>query len=353
MWAGVTVIVNLLPGHVYQSPRLHSFPCFVRNARRDIRRLDGGARSNFGTLSGTVTDVQDRPILGAQITVQSGATSASRIVSTNESGLYDFSNLTPGEYDVSVIAAGFHQLTRHVSLEVGQTLRLDLSLSINSAHEQVDVFARSEMLKTADASLGEVVETKSVQELPLNGRKLLDLAVTVPGAHVGAGAQQGNVNPLYWRPNQSSALSIGGNRPNANYFLVDGVSNTDPTFNTQNISLSPDAVQEFQVQAGSYTADMGGAGGGQINIVTRSGGSKLHGTLYEFLRNNAIDARNFNEMPGANHLVHNNFGTSLGGPLPGKKTFFFFNFEGLQMFRAMTQIETVPTALESGMAISA
>src|ERR1035441_10872127 len=92
---------------------------------------------------------------------------------------------------------------------------------------------------------------------------------------------------LYWRPGQPSAISIGGNRPNANYFLVDGVSNTDPTFNTQNISLSPDAVREFQVQTGSYAAEMGGAGGGQINIATRSGSNQYHGTAYNYLRNNS------------------------------------------------------------------
>lgn len=155
------------------------------------------------------------------------------------------------------------------------------------------------------------------------------------------------MNPLYWRPGQASAISIGGNRPNANYFLLDGVTNTDPTFNTQNISLSPDAVQEFQVQTSSYTADMGGAGGGQINIVTRSDTSELHGTIYEFPRNNALDARTFNEMPGTDHLVQNNFGASLGGPLPGKQTFFFLSCEGFRMTQAMTMAKTVPTAFES------
>ena len=229
---------------------------------------------------------------------------------------------------------------------MGQAARLDCSLSLNASHESLNISDKTEILKTSDASLSEVVETKSVQELPLNGRRLLDLAVTVPGAHAGSGAQEGNVNPLYWRPNQNSALSIGGNRPNANYFLVDGVSNTDPTFNTQNVSLSPDAVQEFQVQAGSYTADMGGAGGGQVNIITRTGTAQFHSTLYEFLRNSAMDARSFDEMPGANHLVHNNFGASLGGPLTRKNTFFFINYEGLQMTEAMSQIETVPTEME-------
>jgi hypothetical protein len=116
-----------------------------------------------------------------------------------------------------------------------------------------------------------VVEPKSIEDLPLNGRMLIDLALTVPGAHVGHGAQTGDMNPLYWRPGQRSAITIGGNRPNANYFLLDGVINTDPTFNTMNLSPSPDAVQEFQVQTGNYAAELGGAGGGQVNIVTRQG----------------------------------------------------------------------------------
>ena len=154
--------------------------------------------------------------------------------------------------------------------------------------------------------MGEVVEPVSIKELPLNGRMLIDLVLTVPGAHEGHGAQTGNMNPLYWRPGQRSAVSIGGNRPNANYFLLDGATNTDPTFNTQNLSPSPDAVQEFRVQTGSYSAEMGGAGGGQINIVTRSGSNKFHGTAYEFLRNGAIDATTFDSM-GNNHLVQNNF----------------------------------------------
>src|SRR5207302_4931867 len=114
-----------------------------------------------------------------------------------------------------------------------------------------------EMLKTADAAIGEVVETKSVQELPLNGRMLLDLALTVPGSHMGHGAQTGDMNPLYWRPGQGSSLTIGGNRPNANYFLIDGAINTDPTFNTQSLSLSPDVVREFQVQTSTFSAEMG------------------------------------------------------------------------------------------------
>src|SRR5437868_6487949 len=171
---------------------------------------------------------------------------------------------------------------------------------------------------------------------------LIDLILTVPGTHVGFGAQTGSTNPLYWRPGQRSAVVIGGNRPNANYFLLDGATNTDPTFNTQNLSPSPDAVREFQVEASSYTAEMGGAGGGQINIVTHSGTSRFHGTVYEFHRNGAMDASTFASL-GNNHLVQNNFGASLSGPLAGKSTFFFVNYEALRLAQTNAQILTVPT----------
>src|SRR5882724_4882436 len=201
---------------------------------------------------------------------------------------------------------------------------LDIKLSLGAVKEDVTVSATGETMRTTDASVGEVIEPQSIRELPLNGRMLIDLVLTVPGAHVGFGAQTGETNPLYWRPGQRSAVTIGGNRPNANFFLLDGATNTDPTFNTQNLSPSPDAVMEFQVETSSYTADMGGAGGGQINIVTRAGTNQYHGTAYEFLRNGAMDATTFGSM-GNNHLVQNNFGASFGGPLLGreKKTFFF------------------------------
>jgi len=146
---------------------------------------------------------------------------------------------------------------------------------------------------------------------------LVDLALTVPGAHAGHVAQTGDMNALYPGPTLSN--HDWRNRPNANYFPLDGATNTDPTFNTMNISLSPDAVQEFQVQTGSYSAEMGGAGGGQINIITRQGTTAFHGTAYEFLRNSTLDARTWNEMPGTTHLVQNNFGAALAGPYSVKR----------------------------------
>ena len=306
------------------------------------------AQTNFAVLHGTVQDPQNQPILNANVTVTAAETGARRAAVTNAAGWFEVPGLVPGEYRVEVGAPGFAQSNVSVRLEVGRDQGVTVRLSLGQKVESVDVAAHADLIKTSDASLGEVVENTSIQQLPLNGRMLLDLAVTVPGAHMSHGAQAGDMNPLYWRPGQASSLSIGGNRPNANYFLVDGVINTDPTFNTQNISLSPDAVREFQVQTGSYNAEMGGAGGGQINIATRSGTAQYHGTMYEFLRNNVMDARSFNEMSGDNHLVRNNFGGSFGGPLtPGKKTFFFVNFESLHLAQHDSMTATVPTMEEA------
>jgi len=304
-------------------------------------------QSNYAAVSGTVKDSQSLPVVHATLLFKALSTGAIRTITSNDSGAFYAPALLPDDYQLTTSAPGFAPVMQSLHLEVGRNLALDVALKIGPVQEGVDVNAAKEVLRTTDASVGEVVEPKSIQELPLNGRMLIDLVLTVPGAHVGFGAQTGQTNPLYWRPGQRSAVVIGGARPNANFFLLDGATNTDPTFNTQNLSPSPDSVLEFQVVTSSYTADMGGAGGGQINIVTRSGSSQFHGTVYEFLRNGAMDASPFQAM-GNNHLVQNNFGASFGGPLLGrdKRTFFFLNYEGLQLSQADAQILTVPTAAE-------
>jgi Carboxypeptidase regulatory-like domain len=312
-----------------------------------IIAVPGFAQSNYASLSGTVFDPQHQAIPGASIQLTSESTHSVRQVSSNEQGIFQITGLLPDLYKVTVQATGFALFNGSVRLEVGQPTTLDIDLKLSSLSTTVQVQTQSvNVLRTTDASVGEVVEPTSVRNLPLNGRMLIDLAITVPGAHESHGAQAGDMSPLYWRPGQRSAVSIGGNRPNANYFLLDGATNTDPTFNTLNLSPSPDAVQEFKVQTGSYTAEMGGAGGGQINIVTRTGTNQFHGTAYEFLRNNVLDARAFNQMDSSNHLVRNNFGGSLGGPIVRNKAFFFVNYEGLRLTQSDTMIDTVPTADE-------
>src|SRR5437773_10657737 len=305
-------------------------------------------QSNYAVVTGTVTDPQQGPVAGAAIVLTSKETHAERRGSTNSQGIFQITGVLPGEYDLSVAASGFAQLIRPLRLEVGQQLDLNLSLKLASTSDAIRVDSTAaDVLHTVDASIGEVIEPAAVSNLPLNGRMLIDLVLTVPGAHVSHGAQAGDMNPLYWRPGQRSAVSIGGNRPNANYFLLDGATNTDPTFNTMNLSPSPDAVQEFKVQTGSYSAEMGGAGGGQINIVTKGGGNKFHGTAYEFLRNGFMDATSFEDM-GNNHMVQNNFGASFGGPIVRDRTFFFVNYEGFRHAMTDTMIDTVPTPQEIG-----
>src|ERR1022692_71637 len=294
-------------------------------------------QSNYAVLGGTVYDPQQRPVVGATVQVTSLSTRITRQTSGNEKGIFEITGLLPGEYEIEVRATGFASRKQVLRLEVGEQAKVDLELGLAALRDTTQVNALADALHTSDASVGEVIEPSAIQQLPLNGRMLVDLVLTVPGAHVGHGAQTGDMNPLYWRPGQRSSVTIGGNRPNANYFLLDGATNTDPTFNTLNLSPSPDAVQEFKVQTGSYSAEMGGAGGGQINIVTRSGGSQFHGTAYEFLRNGAMDAHSFNDMGGTKHLVQNNFGGSFGGPISRKKyTFFFLNYEGLRHVQADT-----------------
>jgi hypothetical protein len=308
----------------------------------------GVAQSNYALVRGSVLDPHHRPIPAARIHITAAATGVAREVASNASGLYEIAGLQPGAYQLAFDATGFKPATQTIDLEVGQQATIDMQLSLAGDSQTVTVKSSAgELLKTEDASVGEVVDQRSVDSLPLNGRMLIDLVLTVPGAHVSHGAATGDMNPLYWRPGERSAVSIGGSRPNANYFLLDGATNTDPTFSTQNLSASPDAVQEFQVQTGSYAADMGGAGGGQINIVTRSGTGTFHGTAYEFLRNGDLDAHSFNQMSSGNFLVQNNFGASLGGPVwRAGKTFFFVNYEGLRHVETMTRVDTVPTAAE-------
>jgi hypothetical protein len=302
-------------------------------------------QSNYAALGGTVTDPQGKPFVGAAVQLTASSTQATRRASSNDQGIFEISGLLPGDYDLRVQASGFAPVGQTLRLEVGQEMTLNLALKIASVKDVVEVGDIAPALHSTDASVGEVIEPVAVHDLPLNGRMLIDLMLTVPGSHVSHGAQTGGMNPLYWRPGQRSAVSIGGNRPNANYFLLDGTTDTDPTFNTLNLSPSPDSVQEFKVQTGSYSAAMGGAGGGQVNIVTRSGSNQFHGTAYEFLRNAAMDATSFESM-GNNHMVQNNFGASFGGPIVHNRTFFFANYEGFRHAMSDTMIDTVPTLQE-------
>ncbi len=308
-------------------------------------------QSSLASLQGMVLDPNGKAIPGARIVLTNQKTSLQRVAVSNATGGYLFPALDPDPYTLAVTAKGFAQAQRLFTLEVNQQMRLDVPLALHAYTQQVKVVGRSELLKTTDASLGEVIEPRMVRDLPLDGGHLLALAMLAPEVHQGFGAAAGNNNPLYWRPLQNSALVAGGARPNANVYLIDGAVDTDPTFNTMTLSPAPDAVEEFKVQTGSYSAEFGGGGGAQINVVTRSGGNAWHGDLYEFIRNSALDARTWNDVgmmasSKTPHLSQNEFGASIGGPIQKQRTFVFANYEGFRLSQQVINIDTVPTLAE-------
>ena len=304
------------------------------------------AQASGAHIDGIIRDAQGLPLPGVKVALTETQTGLERTVETTSVGAYQFVSLNPGQYQLSAVLQGFDLPVRALTLEVNQYLRLDLVMQVGPLKQDVEVVGSPALLRTADASLGEVIEPTLTKDLPLNGGHVLDLALLAPSAHTGFGAPMGNANPLYWRPNQNSALSVGGGRSNANYFLLDGSTDTDPTFNTLSYSPSPDSIREFKVQTGGYSAEFGGAGGAQVNIVTKSGGNGLHGDVYEFVRSNTFDARTFTDPSNIPHLAQNEFGASVGGPIRKNSTFFFANWEGFRLSNGLAQIETVPTAME-------
>jgi hypothetical protein len=298
------------------------------------------AQGSTATVGGVVRDEQNLVVPGATVTVAGTESSVSRTATTNPDGGFDFPGLLPGEYRLSVEVAGFERQQLQVRLEVNQRVRTDIVLRPRGVSQQVDVVQTVPLLHVSDAVVGEVIGERQVAELPLNGRQFLELALLVPGAHTGHGAQMGDMSPLYWRPGQNSALSIAGARPNSNVYLLDGTVNTDPSFNTFVISLPPDSIREFQIQTGTYTAELG-AGTGQINVVTKSGTFDVKGSVYEYARNSKFDSAEFTNPDELPPFSQNQFGGTLGGPL-GHRFFLFGGYEGLRTTQHMSNIMFVP-----------
>ena len=305
------------------------------------------AQANFASLSGQVLDAQRAAIPGAKVTLNSSSTGLQRSAVSDGEGFYGFTDVNPGNYQLRVEASGFQIQVHTLVLAVNQALRLDLPLEVGSKKQQVVVKGVPPPLRTTDATLGEVIDPTLTKQLPLNGRHVLDLAILAPATapNMAMGVQDGGQNQLYWRPGQGNEFTTSGERANSNYYLLDGTTDSDPTFWTLSLSPSPDAIQEFKVQTGSYSAEFGGAGGAQVNMITHSGTNELHGAIYEYLRNTVLDARVWNAT-NVPHLVQNQFGASLGGPIQKNKTFFFANYEGFRFSNQVYQVETVPTMAE-------
>lgn len=291
------------------------------------------------TLTGIAVDQSGAKITGATVQVTEQQTGVVHSVTTNSSGEYTVPLLQPGTYRVRAMAAGFtsRQIDALV-LQVSQTERLDLAFTIGESSTTMDVEATQIATDTESSSLGTVIENRTVVDMPLNGRQFYTLALLVPGTYP---------------PVQNSTLgfrggfNVAGSSEVANFFTLDGFNNVDGANGAPTVRPSIDDVQEFKLQTGVYQAEFGHNNGGQVTVITKSGTNKLHGTVYDFLRNDAFDAVNFFTQPGTpNALKRNDFGGTLGGPLQRDKTFFFFSYEGLRLIQSVTALGNVPTAAQ-------
>lgn len=303
-----------------------------------------------GSILGNVTDPSRSPVSGAVVTVTSLATSQVTRLTTNTDGYFEATSLPPGNYDIKVTFPGFKTVLRNnVSLMVENRLRLDVSLEIGDASTSVSVNSEAPLVESETASLGQVVSTKEIEDLPIKGRNVFDLAILSPGVQVnpralGAVASTGdNDAPLF----VMSDISINGGRYRTNDYLLDGVSIMLPENNNFAISPTPDGTQEFKVMTNSYGPQFGRSGGGVINVLTRSGTNRIHGSFFEFFRNDLFKANNYfanasRQPRGPQHF--NLFGLSAGGPVIKNKTFFFADYQGNRSRSSLAgQFATLPT----------
>ena len=304
------------------------------------------AQSDTASLSGAVTDPGAASIPGAKIVLRNLATQSQRAVISDIQGLYHFSLLIPGVYEITIDAPGMKQYhNQDLPLNVAQNARLDVQMEIGSNTEVVEVRIPALLLNVETAALGTVIDREKIVSLPLNGRQFLQLALLVPGANSGGRAVQQNAN----RQGLIGGLSVSGGRTNNTAFMLDGGINIDPDYSSLSYEPSVDAIAEFQVQTGIFPAEYGRASGGQVNVVTKSGGNAFHGSAYEFLRNNKLDARPFNlPTPTLPEFRRNQFGATAGGPIVRSKLFWFFSYEGLRLRQAGAGLTTVtvPSALQ-------
>ncbi|MGH9665516.1 MAG: carboxypeptidase regulatory-like domain-containing protein, partial [Bryobacteraceae bacterium] len=300
------------------------------------------------SLGGTVHDPSGSAVPGAQVRIANAGTAAVISLKTDQNGHFLAPSLPPGAYSVSIMASGFKRLDRTgVVLQVDQTAEMNFSLELGSTTESVEVSGAPPVLDTATAELGQVVDNKSIVNLPLNQRNPFSLILLAPGVTGSVGTSFTGLQ-----------FNVNGGRSGTTDVLLDGVPSAPPTdsFNSLTVFPSVDAVQEFKVQTGSYSSEFGMSGGGIINVIYKSGTNDYHGSVYEFLRNSVMDANNFfSNRQGAPlaSFKRNQFGFSLGGPIlipkvyNGKnKTFFFASYESLRQRAASTLLTTVPTEAE-------
>jgi hypothetical protein len=313
---------------------------------------NGGARQAYAqvagaTLTGTVKDSSGAVVPNAQVSITDIDTSVNRMVSSNAAGLYIAPNLLPGNYEIRVTSTGFRtQVERGITLTVGAQQQLDITMQVGQITQTVEITTEAPTVELTSSELGATVNSTTVRELPLNGRSWTDLAVLQPGVVSATSHTAVDVNRGY-----GAQLSISGARPQQNNYRLDGISINDYSNggpgSVLGQNLGVEAIQEFSVLTSNYSAEYGKTSGGVVNAISRSGTNQFHGSVYEFLRNSALDADNF--FDNANGLPkppfrRNQFGVSGGGPIRKDHTFVFGDYEGVRQSEGTTQSSGVPSA---------
>ena len=319
----------------------------MSNARRVLRAaviavsLSGISSAQVGraTLQGTVTDASGAIIAAVQVTAKHTETGTTTVTSTNDAGLFVFPGVPVGPYEVQVEARGFKKsVSSGIQLRVDDRAQVDFRLEVGDIAESIEVTSRAVMVESSNATVGKVIENQRMTSLPLNGRSALSLVVLTPSVRTSAETPSGFGD----RGVLVSGFSVNGGPVGRNYIAIDGASNINNRSADVNVNPAVDAVEEFKVQSGTMSAEYGYTLGGVVNMVTKSGTNNFHGTLYEFLRNDALDARNSFALVKA-PFRYNQYGGSIGGPVIRNRTFFFFNYEEWKFRRQYTVIGSSPT----------
>ena len=300
------------------------------------------------TLSGTVTDASGAVVAGATVSVKSTATGISKDTTSDSSGLYSIPNLPAGDYEVRVTAKGFSTAVQSgLNLNVGAQQQLNFSLKVGETSTTVQVTEAAPQVELTSSAVSGQVESETVRELPLNGRDWTSLATLQPGVKQ-IQTQMAFATSARGNRGFGGEMTISGQRSTFNNYRIDGISVTDYAMaapgNVIGIVLGVDAIQEFSVLTSGFPAEYGRATGGVVNAISRSGTNQFHGAVYEFLRNNAFDARPYfnrvNDSPNP-PFKRNTFGASAGGPIIKDRLFVFGDYEGLRQTKGITTNSTV------------
>jgi Carboxypeptidase regulatory-like domain len=313
----------------------------------------GWSQNVYGTIAGTVTDPSAAAIANATVTLTNLDTNEKHNIETDASGNYTFVNILPGRYKVEAEKSGFKKVVRQpILVQIESGLKVDLTVEVGAVTETVEVKSEVPLLQPETNSLGQVVEQRTVTELPLNGRNPLALVGLVPGVVPQGTPSAGNSsagNPVGANPFALGDFQVGGGMAGQSQILIDGVPTNGAYLNVVTVIPTQDAIEEFKVQTNNLGPEYGRFAGGVINLSTKSGTNTFHGGAYEFLRNKVLDANDFFLNRGGvarPPFTQNQFGGNVGGPVLKDKLFFFSSYEGFRQRKGSTLTTWVPTTEE-------